>query len=156
MSIYRSRPKVPDENHAAQETGAAPTSIYRRSKAPAGKGDGEPDARGVVVHLPLSSQPPSSEFARLRRLNPVEVVLPPSREWLDGLPPELRPNGLVGKYPRIVNLIAMDWHDATAVGKLFADLLADHRGSRRGFPVEIRHELRALRDYYYRDPSLIK
>ena len=81
------------------------------------------------------------------------VVLPLSLKWSNELPLHLRPINLIEKYPRIVNFIALEWNNPTAVCKYLDDLLIDHHGSRNGFPDEVRHELRILDDYCHRRPS---
>ena len=81
------------------------------------------------------------------------VVLPLSLKWSNELPLHLRPINLIEQYPRIVNFIALEWNNPTAVCKYLDDLLIDHHGRRNGFPDEVRHELRILDDYCHRRPS---
>ena len=126
MSIYRPRKVLPETDVTA-------------SIAP----------EHADVHIPPAAMEQTSGWAPLRKSNPANIVLPVGRKWLDALPSHLRPNKLMEQYPRIVNLIALDWDNLPAMRKVFDDLLIDQRGSRRGFPDEVRHELRALRDYYY-------
>jgi len=104
-----------------------------------------PDA--AAARIPPAPRESISGYAHLRKSNPVNYVLPPSRKWLDNLPPDVRPISLVEKYPRIVNLIALEWDNPSAIGALLTDLLVDQRGGRDGLPVAVRHELQALRDY---------
>ena len=44
-------------------------------------------------------------------------------------------------------MIADAWNDGPAGDRLFARLLGDDRGSRRGFPADIEHELKRLVDF---------
>ena len=62
---------------------------------------------------------------------------------------EVRPSRLIEQYPRIVNLIAMDWSNPAAFRTSMADLVVDRRGGRIGFSETILRELQALRDHYY-------
>jgi hypothetical protein len=78
------------------------------------------------------------------------VVLPRGREWSNELPSHLRPINLIEQYPRIVNFIALEWDNPTAVCKYLDDLLMDYNGTRDGFADEVRHELRILDDYCHR------
>jgi hypothetical protein len=90
-----------------------------------------------------------SQWVHLRKANPANIVLPKGRKWIDELPSHLRPIHLIEQFPRIVNLIALDWNDASATYKRFDTLLVDHRGGRRGFPAAVQCELEALRDHYF-------
>ena len=96
-------------------------------------------------------QPPEAKSAwtSLRKSNPANIVLPRTREWLDSLPPEVRPTALAEQIPRIVNLIALEWSNLRGTQKLLDDYVIDRRGGRRGFPSQIARELKALRHYVY-------
>jgi hypothetical protein len=128
-------------------------SIYRQRNSPAPEIDlNAPVAREkVAAHIPPAPRTAESEsrWTHLRKSNPANVVLPRSRKWIDELPSHLRPIHLIEQFPRIVNLIAFDWDDATATYERFDSLLVDRRGGRRGFPTEIRRELEALLDHYF-------
>jgi len=84
-----------------------------------------------------------------RRARPADYLLPIGARWLRGLPPELLPASLVIHFPRIVNLIAMQWDDRGACATYFEELLADRRGCRRGFPHDVERDLSRLRNYWY-------
>ncbi|HEX9301287.1 MAG TPA: hypothetical protein VF959_02955 [Casimicrobiaceae bacterium] len=45
-----------------------------------------------------------------RKAQPVEVLLPATRRWLDSLPKEISPRALAERFPRLVNLIAVNWN----------------------------------------------
>ena len=126
MSIYRPRKTLPDTD---VRTIASP--------------------EGADAHIPPAAEETTSGWAAMRKSKPLNVVLPLGRKWSDELPLHLRPINLIEQYPRIVNLLAMDWNNRTAITRLFDDLVQDQRGDREGFPHEVRKELRALRDYYY-------
>ena len=159
MSFYGRRPKSAHEVPAVAEKEVALASIYRRRVGTSGDaGDVGEDGSATVakpVARPAASPPiVTADVARLRKTNPVNVILPLSRKWLDGLPADVRPVRLAEKYPRLVNLIALEWSDRDALAKLMSELLTDHRGNRKGFAVEILRELNALRAFYYREPSV--
>ena len=132
MSIYR-RPKIVSEHDIA-----APV-------APAG--DSPHDTRAAQV---------AESIAQMRKSSPVDIILPAGRKWLESLPGDVRPGRLAAQFPRIVNLLALDWNKQTAIGELFDELLIDRRGDRAGFPLEVLRELRALSAYRYRRIDLDK
>jgi len=127
-------------------------SFYEGRRASAGYDD---------IHEPLatpsaapSSRAPASALSpdvasRLRKGSPIEALLPIGRRWLEELPPEMRPARLVEQFPRIVNLIAMQWADAAACPAYFEELLVDRRGGRQGFPADVRNEIVRLRDRWF-------
>jgi hypothetical protein len=61
----------------------------------------------------------------------------------------VRPLALVNKYPRIANMLALDWNRSPACRGYFVDLLANGRGHRQGFPANVDRDLRRLCDYYH-------
>ena len=84
----------------------------------------------------------------VRKARPVNYMLPMSIAWLMRLPREVRPTALAAKYPRIANLLALEWSNPAACRAYFVALLVDNRGKRKGFPADVYRELRTLRDYY--------
>jgi hypothetical protein len=130
-------------------------SIYRRPRVIA-----ENDVTAPVVpdaehrfDAPRPAPRTATEFLHLRKSNPVNVVLPAGRRWMESLPPHVRPVKLAAQFPRIVNLIALEWDRDAAIARLFSDLLLDRRGGRAGFPTAIMQELHALRDHRYNRPG---
>lgn len=67
--------------------------------------------------------------------------------WLGDLPEVVRPRITTERYPRIVNALAAAWGDPYARGKYFDHLLNDRRRGRRGFPIDVERELRALHQH---------
>jgi hypothetical protein len=65
-------------------------------------------------------------------------------EWVLHLPEALRPASTCARYPRIVNRIVEVWSRGDQCRHLFEHLLSDRRPARRGFPLSVREELRAL------------
>jgi len=110
-----------------------------------------------TVRPTTAPKPPSSpkvdrevapELVRLRKTKPIDYLLPMSMKWLRSLPEEVRPIALANQYPRIANLLALDWSKPAARRRYLDDLLIDHRrGNRRGFPLDVHRELEKLRDY---------
>ena len=103
---------------------------------------------GTAAQSDLSPTQPDQNGARLRKANPAEYLLPASVTWLKSLPPEVRPVALATKYARVVNLLAQQWNDQDACCAYFCTLLADRRGGRKGFPADVRADIRMLQEYY--------
>jgi hypothetical protein len=108
------------------------------------------NARLALEELPegvdkFSMLAPNYWEQRRRRPLPTDRALKGSTiEWLLKLPVALRPRELSDRYPRAANAVAAVWHGNERAAVL-DDLLSDRRGSRRGFPPEVRSELQALR-----------
>ena len=86
-------------------------------------------------------QPPSKYDAALNLA---------AQAWIRQLPPEEVPSHTATQFPRVVNRIARNWENPRMMREIFADLLIDHRGNRRGFPLAVSRELHALYDVYRR------
>jgi hypothetical protein len=67
--------------------------------------------------------------------------------WAGNLPPGLRPDELLQRYPRVANRLALCWSDVTLTSHLFNGLLVDTRGGRKGFPAPVLAELIRLRQH---------
>ena len=94
---------------------------------------------------------PARDWSHMRKAKPVNYMLPASMKWLASLPKEVRPWALVRQFPRIANLLALEWSRPEACAAYFDNLLVNHRrGKRQGFPADVHRELRALRDNYHR------
>jgi hypothetical protein len=90
----------------------------------------------------------SVDFTRQRRASPVAFLLLNTQKWLDALPRRVQPHALCEFYPRVANLIAATWGDTEGLRAYFNELLIDRRRGRRGFPLDVFTDLRALRDYH--------
>jgi len=110
--------------------------------------------QNAPAHSPSRTAADSAQdWSQFRKAKPVEILLPMSEKWLLGLPPDVRPVALAAQFPRIVNLIALQWNDRKRCPEYFEELSVDRRGGRRGFPAEVKVELSTLLDYWYsRDP----
>lgn len=80
-----------------------------------------------------------------RRGQPLDRLLPATRQWAESLPESARPLNLLRTFPRIANRIAHDWQDYEATCAVLDDLLVDRRGGRRGFPPPVHAELLNLK-----------
>jgi hypothetical protein len=68
--------------------------------------------------------------------------------WLMSLPANVRPLHLARQFPRITNRFAEVWKRPVICDKIFDELMLDHRGTRKGFPLEVAKEITDLRGYY--------
>lgn len=90
------------------------------------------------------------ELVRLRKAKPMDHLMPMCLKWLGSLPEQLRPIALTSQYPRIANLLALNWSEPALCRRYLDDLLTDHlRGNRQGFPLGVHRELETLRAYYH-------
>ena len=85
----------------------------------------------------------------MRKAEPADYLLPKSVQWLTSLPYAVRPFALANRYPRIANVLALDWSRPNSCRAYFVGLLADGRGHRQGFPTDVDRDLRRLCDYYH-------
>src|SRR5258708_13967009 len=68
--------------------------------------------------------------------------------WLASIEQPARPIKLAAAFPRIVNRMAKLWKQPREMDRYFEELLADTRGNRKGFALNILMELSPLKDYY--------
>ena len=118
------------------------SSLVRRDP-PAAARVSRPIARPIAPRTGAAARSPEPEATALSSVG---------QAWLDGLPSRLRPTCTAAAYPRIVNRLALCWRDPELVAKVFADLMVDRRGGRRGFPPAVAAELLALRDAQALEP----
>jgi hypothetical protein len=89
------------------------------------------------------------DWSQLRKAQPVDRLLPIGQGWMARLPQRMTPSALAAEYPRIANLLALQWNDRRACSAYFEELLTDRRGGRKGFPDAVYGDLLKLRDYFY-------
>ena len=77
-----------------------------------------------------------------------EPLLDVTRAWLASLPADVRPNKLSKQFPRVANRLRHLWKQVARCEQYLDDLLVDRRGTRKGFSLDVTHELAALREYY--------
>ena len=93
------------------------------------------------------------DYVHLRECNRLGGILPMGHEWIAGLPSSVQPLRLAMQYPRLVNLIAVEWNNPPVAGTLLTDILNDDRGD-RDFPAVVFAELRGLHNHYFNRLSL--
>jgi hypothetical protein len=67
--------------------------------------------------------------------------------WMLALPAEVRPKALAEHFPRIANHLAEQWADLSGTRLALIRLLADERGGRKGFSLQIEQEIGRLAAY---------
>lgn len=95
-----------------------------------------------------------ADWAAQRKAQPADFILPATRAWLDTLPADIFPAALIARYPRIVNMIALQWGDKLGCPALLDDLLGDRRGGRAGFPAPAQRDLQNLQEFWYNGHAL--
>jgi len=65
-------------------------------------------------------------------------------DWLMALPAKARPKALSEQFPRIANHLAEHWGDLACAQMSLLRLLADERGRRKGFSLQIEQEIGRL------------
>jgi len=78
-----------------------------------------------------------------------ERLRAPTIRWLMDLPDAITPYKLAAWFPRVANLIALEWSNRAACTGYLESLVRDVRGGRHGFPPAVNDELRRLRTYRY-------
>jgi hypothetical protein len=91
----------------------------------------------------------ATDWSKIRKARPADYLLPLTEKWFDAFPPTKAPCALASQYPRICNLIAVQWDDHRGAPELFEELLSDRRGGRAGFPPAVRRDLLNLQEYWY-------
>ncbi|HWW06800.1 hypothetical protein [Collimonas sp.] len=111
------------------------------------------EAKAVLDQDLIKRQEKNWEHLR-RMLGPADLDLQkPTYNWLLSLPTEIWPLWLIKHYPRIANQFADVWLRRSACEKLFAELLLDQRGARKGFPEEVSREIMALKRYFDKEAA---
>jgi hypothetical protein len=68
-------------------------------------------------------------------------------DWMLGLPSNARPRALCEQFPRIANHLADIWNNPRDTQLVLMRLLADERGNRKGFSLQIEQEIGRLAAY---------
>jgi len=130
-------------------------SIYRKFAPSVRNANDIPSDLYAIESMKASlahrSSPPISlgvdEHKHLRKTTPANTPLRRTLEWVESLPPRVRPMNLLRQFARIANLIAATWADLEAFETYMESLQTDKRGNRKGFPLDVRAELDALHVY---------
>ena len=107
----------------------------------------EPTRAGAGPVPPKAADP--GAWLSQRKNRPVDRLLPIAERWNEALPATLRPQALIAYYPRIANLLALQWNDPSAIAAYLDELLVDRRGHRQGFPPPVQSELVRLRNHSF-------
>lgn len=91
---------------------------------------------------------PDCRPASRRKAAPANILLNTTAAWVEGLPHDLQPRALCGRFPRIANALSSVWSDPEMTDAYFNELLYDARGRRQGLPEDVVSELLALRARY--------
>jgi hypothetical protein len=107
------------------------------------------DARRVadqtVVVANIERLMPGYWEEQRRRPTPADRALTGAAiDWMLSLPAEVRPTALCEQFPRIVNHLAERWHDLPGTRLDLMRLLADERGQRKGFSLQVQQEIGRL------------
>jgi hypothetical protein len=128
MSIYRRFDRLPSND----------MHVHRAKRhAPA-------EAQATPTHGALLTE----QHRSVRKATPANAPLPRTLEWIASLPLDVQPTALLHHYARIANVIAAIWRDPNSLQSYMDCLVTDDRGDRQGFPLDVLHELLALREYY--------
>jgi hypothetical protein len=110
---------------------------------------GVPQRDGLAQAPQRDQAGADADISLRRRSQPADRLLPLAEQWFDGFPAEVTPCALVSEFPRIANMLALQWRDRQACAAYFGELLVDRRGGRRGFPPAVQRDLERLRDYWF-------
>ena len=125
---------------------------FYRPKGPPGAHDANawygPNGKADAQAAEPTPDAEQSVWAGRRKAQPANVLLPGTRRWLESLPVASRPLTLAAQFPRLANLIALNWDNPRDCAGFIYSLLNDHRGGRRGFPREVMEDILRLRVCY--------
>ena len=71
----------------------------------------------VVQSVPRAQAPTpppkadTTDWTSVRKARPAEYLLPLTEKWFDAFPAEQAPCALASQYPRVANMIAVQWRD---------------------------------------------
>lgn len=92
------------------------------------------------------------EARKRGKVAPSNAALPRTSAWAAELPRDVQPKALLRSFGSIANLLAKNWDAPIAMRLCFSKLLGEHGTKRKEFPPEVRHELLALRQFYFDRP----
>lgn len=109
------------------------------------------DAKAALDHSATAAQtPPVENWRFLRGANSPnnQDLTEQAWQWLDRLPVEVQPGGLVQQFPRNTNKLAELWTRPLYCEKYLNALVLDQRGSRKGFTPDLVKELAVLQTHF--------
>ena len=126
-------------------------SFYRPKGPPGAYDANAPQGESAKTEQQANEPAPGADqsaWAGRRKAQPANVLLPATRRWMDALPVSSRPLALAAQFPRLANLIALNWGNPHDCAGFIYSLLHDQRGGRRGFPREVMDDILRLRVCY--------
>jgi hypothetical protein len=107
--------------------------------------DARKEAEKPAAVVALAKLLPGYWEEQRRPLSPSDRALTGKAiDWLLALPEAKRPKALCEQFPRIANLLAEHWGDRLNTQLELMRLLADERGGRKGFSLQIEQEIGRL------------
>ena len=107
--------------------------------------DARKEAEKPAAIVALEKLLPGYWEEQRRPLTPSDRALTgKSIDWLMTLPTKARPKALSEQFPRIANHLADHWRDLQCTQLALMRLLADERGGRKGFSLQIEQEIGRL------------
>lgn len=94
------------------------------------------------------------DWASMRKAEPYDKLTALTANWAKTLPPKVKPEALMEKYPRIANMVAANWPDPLARSTCLEDLIRDRRGGRKGFAPQVAEDLAILRMFHNFGPRI--
>jgi hypothetical protein len=107
-------------------------------------------AEAKAVHDGPSAPEAKADWPRRRAANNAEPLHPQAREWIQGLPPDLRLEALTQHYARIANKICSLWPKPEQCTEYLEELLIVRRVRRQGFPAEVAKDIAKITAHYAR------
>src|SRR4029453_360308 len=111
-------------------------SFYEGRRRSSGYMDVHEPAGAINREAPVKAAEPGDWLSQ-RKNRPVDRLLPIAARWNDALPVTLRPQALIAYYPRIANLLALQWNEPSAFAAYLDELLVDCAGHRQAFPPPV-------------------
>jgi hypothetical protein len=107
------------------------------------------EAKAVLDGDP-APPPPEKNWAHLRDANATKPtdLTEKAWQWVDALPKEIQPGGLIQRFPRITNRLAEVWRRPSQCEKYLDTLMLDQRGGRKGFPPDVVKEIALLKIHF--------
>lgn len=129
---------------------ATPMSSIYRPKSPhlgpdhAVRPSRRVDTAAEPVAISTSFDSPEDKWSWVRKARPLNTLLPATVRWRERLAPDVRPNALATRFPRIANRLAAEWVNPELCRAHLYELLTDTLGGRKGFPEEVLGDVPAL------------
>jgi len=90
----------------------------------------------------------ANDWSRARGPQPRNTLETATIQWMAGLAYAVRPRELSRHFPRIANRLCELWKRPAQCDPYFKELIVDHRGARKGFPMAVATELTTLAAHY--------